>query len=363
MAKRKQTKQGGRKQAKKQKTMKTKKPIKKPVIVAKSKVKLSKAMSKAVANVAARVHNKGVASGVIHKNYTLYHQVNVQGANTQNVINYAQKLTGNPAPYLPEACGFEPFAVRKLLDAVSVLYNGKAQSFNYNTTTDNFPAKGLKVNFLHCSSTIEMTNDTKEPYDYTVYKCRPRTNTNVPMPEAWSTALNQEKWEGANPTRTTLGVTPGMAEQLNEVYKIEAEHFTLLPGEKKKWYETWKGVVEFEDEIDTTSIVDPPPLYAHSRKIGHAYVIVAKARLKEQNKGGENGVGVGRFNKESAARSFLFEIKETYVVQVPEVASEAQSTNKRIFQSYYDGLDTGGSAAFANTQWNQLSNPVEKLNL
>lgn len=93
---------------------------------------------------------------------------------------------------------FTPFNTLELLDAVSVMYNGKANSSNYTTVTNNFDTKDLKVHFPYMSCTITFVNCTQLDGTLDVYECIAKTDSNQDL----SSVVNSHK------TSTQLAVVP-----------------------------------------------------------------------------------------------------------------------------------------------------------
>lgn len=93
---------------------------------------------------------------------------------------------------------FTPFNTLELLDAVSVMYNGKVSHPDYTKTIGNFGTKDLKVRFPYMSCSIQFVNCTDMDGTLDVYECVCKFDTI----EDVSSALNSHK------TVTQLSVAP-----------------------------------------------------------------------------------------------------------------------------------------------------------
>jgi len=96
------------------------------------------------------------------------------GANTPITIgkkhwfSHFKKATNNSTFTVP-ACEFSAFTPQKLIDAVSVLYGGKAIAAAQDVTTDNMPNSTI-ANFVYASQSFEMTNQTQQPFHIRIYE-------------------------------------------------------------------------------------------------------------------------------------------------------------------------------------------------
>lgn len=89
------------------------------------------------------------------------------------------KVQQNGGDYTVEACKFTPMSAKRILDAASVLYNGKTAAVNYENGTGNFDAKVTKVEVMYSSYKLELTNHTFIPYWITCYEITPKENSQI----------------------------------------------------------------------------------------------------------------------------------------------------------------------------------------
>lgn len=96
---------------------------------------------------------------------------------------------------------FSPFKIPELLDAVSVLYNGKTKEDDWTKTPGNYIRKGFKCEFSYVSSKITLKNLTNVDYKLHVYEFTAKKHTIQDI----SSVLNSHKATtkyATNPTVT-----------------------------------------------------------------------------------------------------------------------------------------------------------------
>ena len=110
---------------------------------AKRRRRLAKRSRKQIKNVVKRVLQCGENVGLYTKDYLHQYSPNVGAADLQVVFDAGQVNDANAsgtggdnklADPTNEALKFSPFSARKMLDAVSVLYNGKPKGLNFVAT-------------------------------------------------------------------------------------------------------------------------------------------------------------------------------------------------------------------------------------
>lgn len=149
----------------------------------KKKVKVSASFRKKVKAVAETLKPKGQFTGI---NTEYYYQT----ADNQQLVKYL----GNDSNSAGNHGLFSPL---KVLDAASVLFNGKASSeFNVNyLTPDNFNVSNAKITVVNSFVKYRLRNNTVRTYEGTIYECSPKSscqsNTTEPV-AAWNTGLADE---------------------------------------------------------------------------------------------------------------------------------------------------------------------------
>lgn len=85
----------------------------------------------------------------------------------------------NTTPYTEDALKFTPLSAKRILDAVSVLYNGKTAAVNFEKSTGNFDAKELKVEVQYASYRLELTNHSESTAWVTCYEVMAKDNSQI----------------------------------------------------------------------------------------------------------------------------------------------------------------------------------------
>lgn len=322
----------------------------------KKPMKLSRKLSDAVRKVATNVHNKTFPEGIYHKNYVGHHDSVITTANSVDVFSSVQRRGGNTTPYTTVGMGITPFNGRKLMDACSVLYNGKAAGINYELATGNFGFSGFKANIKHASWSMNMINNTSVIYEFRLIKAKNRQNGNTDFYTDYSTAISSETWVGGVPLITAINMKPGMCTALAEKYTMETVDFQMLPGDRKKFFETWNGQLVGEELADGAAT---PAVTAYHRKYGTQWLLIVKPAMVSQTEA--STCRVGRFTGSNlAGSSILFEFKETYVVQQPLETPEANEGDRRVLFNDYEGK---GEEGVIFSSYNHLgeyqTNPVQ----
>jgi len=86
----------------------------------------------------------------------------------KHLFTHFKKQT-NSSPYTQYACEFSAFTPHKLIDAISVLFGGKAAAANQELTTGNLPNSTIG-HFVYASQMFEMSNQTTRCYDIKIYE-------------------------------------------------------------------------------------------------------------------------------------------------------------------------------------------------
>jgi hypothetical protein len=102
---------------------------------------------------------------------------------------------GNKSASLPAKIRvLSPFQVEELLDAVSVLYNGKASADDWSILVNNFEAKGFKAHFVYLSSKLTLKNLTQVDYRLKVYEFTTRKNTDQDVGSVFKAHISDTKF-------------------------------------------------------------------------------------------------------------------------------------------------------------------------
>lgn len=200
-----------------------------------------------------------IATSVVHdeepqgkylKRYVMYMPTSV-GTTTsavQNVINTGLYGAANQE-------GTTIFSVgsgQKIIDAASVLYNGKTKGFNVSSTTNNLSYDNLIIpDFYH---RIDYTFHNNTPVIMEMYfiESSPKTNMLNNFYQNWNAAL--EAQVGTDEVMTYLGNRPQYSGQMKRMYNMKTTKRLLKPGERFTYtLKTYAKHVKFNDFIASGS--------------------------------------------------------------------------------------------------------------
>lgn len=295
--------------------------------------KLPKNFRKNVSSIVDKKLEESTSSGIYTKHYV--GETNISLNSTQAVVANFLRNGGNTSPYTGTACSFRPFNPLKLWDAVSVLYNGKTKAMNYEETTNNIQFQKLRTVFNYCSYELEMTNNSGAVYDVEMITATAKRTTDGTFFDTWEDALNSENWVGGVPGIGTLWQRPQQLTVMKSFYNMKSNYFTLLPGQKKKMFMTWKGPIDFQKLSNGAST---PSVSSFVKMVGKELLFVFRARQSSWESASDPsftkiGRSTGVDNKNLA---ILWEVKEVYKLLQPDEIPDSQEGDKRVFFVDYD---------------------------
>jgi hypothetical protein len=264
------------------------------------------------------------SKGVYRKAFVgemLWHNIST---NKQVVVDNGKRGNANSGIYSTTNMAFTPFHVFKLIDAASVVYNGKIKSavdWNGNLG-QNFSETGLVVDFIHCSFSLKIFNQSEVPYEVSVHKGTAKRSHSVRFYDAWQYGIDSMPWRQGKPSVDDIGEKPSKdMKDLVDFYSFETSKFILKPGESRKMVVTFKGVVNFADaKVGGT-------LQNFMRKVSQSWVFVAVPLASLQYKTSTTPVEmlglVGQDNGNATGKGIVYEQKEVYVIRQPDDCDDA----------------------------------------
>lgn len=296
----------------------------------KASKKLNRKVNKKIKSVVKRVLECDFNQGVYTKAWTGMYSFGVTTVDTQIVVDSVQRDDNNLGGFTVEALQLSPFSSLKLLDASSVLFNGKAKAINYEETTGNWPApKALKLNVNYASYCMTMVNNSDTVYDIDLYRGYPKEDQNDDLLTTWENNISNNNWVGGVPAITTMNQSPGMVDAVGRKWNTKVTSFKFRPGDSKKFFTTFKGCVDFDKHYRSGSV-----LQKYMKGISESWMIVAKIGLNMQSTAAVGDAtrcsGVG--NKQWG---ISFEFNEVYKIQEPDDTLDANQGDKRVFYVNY----------------------------
>lgn len=319
---------------KRRRQLKTKKQL------AATKRTLSTRQRTQVRAIAQRVHDGMVPDGTYYKNYCGSHEslAGTVGAGFEcDVWTGFQRNGGNISPATGEALGFTPFSGRKLIDAASVLFNGKTPALNHELTTGNFGVGTTTANFKHCSYKLLLKNASFVDYECTLFKfISKETSSTIDLYTLIDNFIHSETWIGGTPSIKELNLNFGAVSKINDKFIMKKQFFRLQPGGQKSFYTQWKGLVDFSKYTDGATTPAVPII---SKGLGEYWMFRMVPNLHITNDGTNTRVGRGVTSSTDLNRQILCEVKEVYKLDQPENAT-VEGEQKKLFNDYPD-IDAG----------------------
>lgn len=274
-----------------------------------------------------------VPIGTYHKFYV--QDINMQNtaANNQLVYTCGQRAGGNSTPYTSEGMSWCPFNLKKLLDAASVVFNGKSKAINWEDTTNNFSnPKVLQVDVVYASYELRLKCISEQELKCKLVRGRAKKNFGTGLYDVWNTAIGNARWVGGAPNINTIGIAPTGWKELDNGYDVKVEEFTIRHGEEKVFRTSFKGCVDFQKFYQGDS------LQSFGKGISESWnlvVIPAKTIYKSNTTPdvlATRGVTSG-FND-----YFNVEIKEVYKMYQPEITADANAGQKFVYLTDFPAI-------------------------
>lgn len=167
-------------------------------------------------------------------------------------LNYAAyfdsfKKVDNTAPFTSSACRFNFFNYLKLVDAFSVVYNGKSKSFDTDIVVGNFDTN-FKGKVLYASAEVKFTNHCSVALDFKLHEFTQKQNVDVkPMSQISAAMLNNSPGAPAYTAYDGYMNVEGavkLSDFPTQTYSRKTYNWgTVLPGEQRKWSKSIKDFV------------------------------------------------------------------------------------------------------------------------
>lgn len=302
------------------------------------------------------------SKGAYHKGYVGEYRVHNILPNAQVVTRSMTRGLNNGTPYTATAFAFTPFNLKRLLDAVSVLYNGKSKAINYEATVDNFPdqGKGLQVDFTYCSYTMRLSNQSKVPMDVVLYKATSKMNHSQTFIDAWSNSINSQPWRAGAPAITVVNMTPGVGDaEMRRHWTWKPIKFQLLPGQTKFFSAKWKGCLDFSKYMSSGTLQE------YGKNISEEWTFVFKPSFSIRGNRTTNSLIMGHYGidgpdaDDAALKAIVFEVKEVYNCLQPPEADDTYEGNAVVNLMDYPAPLSGEQTWNVGDRWyRDTRNPV-----
>jgi len=164
--------------------------------------------------------------------------------------SFAQQFPGgqsvNSDNLVPNSDGYM-FDPNRILDAASVLWNGKTPAVTHALTSSSFSQQNFKVNVVDSYSDFTFKNNTKHTWTFNMYELLARSNREqavIGSPTAyWAGCIQADRNNGLSLNgnnyyagfgtylQTTIGAKPGMTQSWSTVFKSTHNVVVIEPGQ------------------------------------------------------------------------------------------------------------------------------------
>lgn len=315
-----------------------------------SKAKISRKRSKAIKGIVKRVIECDFNHSTYQKSYgQLFSPNATPNTVSGDPVNHTVHTNGNRddtngatgTPTSTFNLSFTPFNIYRLLDAASVLYNGKTPSMLIDSATGSFEPKGLTVNFQYCSYKMTLRNVTSSPIEVEIQELVRKVGSNNTAYEIWQEAARSVEWRGTAATALTYNTRPQQYEKFNHMMKtIKCDKLTMLSGASKTlFFKFEKTCVDFNKYLDAA---DPPVLYKYPKGIGRELMIITSPlpTISHNSTGSATKSYCSIGAQETKKQGMVVVVEEFYKIQQPDETIDANEGNFRaVFNDFENPVD------------------------
>lgn len=251
----------------------------------------------------------------------------------------ATRVQANSAPYTVFGMSFTPNISKRLLDAASVLYNGKAKSCEVEAA-GNFDFKGFKCNVVYSSYTLELYNYTDIPYEVDFLEVTNKYTTNTSFMDTAKELSDNKDWVSSAPYIAIAagnqwdvqhGVEFGAIPGLSDKYSLKHNKKIVYPGKCHKYFTKRTGCVDIHKNVLTHTVGDAElgSFVKGEKQVMVVYSPVLHIQYSASNNSASHGSGLG-----SAEYGFLTKVTERFKIIEPDETPVANSGE--VFEVFTD---------------------------
>lgn len=233
------------------------------------------------------------------------------------------------------------FTPRKLLDAASILFNGKRNYMNGHdedyTGIMNFKYRDLKLFVKHASASLFIKNDSGQKTHFSVFVGTHKGSSDDSLFNDFVKAVENANHVGFLPTANLgiVGINPKHFPSIKGNWKLKEHKFTLGEGQQKtismgsinnKW-------INFSKLVDDGKLFNQESFSTSAIVMYHAEINRNYRELVVNPPSAAENI-VGRYKGNDAARYGLnIEILENFTLEAPEITVDEY--NKDAFSYYH----------------------------
>ena len=264
-------------------------------------------------------------------------------ANLQTVTNVLGQGTGGSTALQTEAPGnailtrtMEFFCPDKVLDAASVLFNGKVSDVDFVKTTTNFDKANTIIQVPYQSVDITFRNNTQVIKEIEFYQCTAKSSQNLAAVTFWTSTLAAAAGKENLASINVNGyyASPGQLQSFSQSWNYSVKTVTLDPGQSAHIFMSQKDQcydwAKFQD-------AGTYPVNPKGKTVSCFYIVRNKEVLANlaATQSGHPGSGY------TAGYTVTCEIVEKYVIEAPEISEDVQKFDK--FYMNVNDVTTGAA--------------------
>jgi hypothetical protein len=300
---------------------------------------VKKALKQIVKN---EIHCAATVS-VLTKKYSGNVDMQTSNDRVDRVFTNSNRAGGNDTGFAEFDMQWTPYNTKRLLDAASVLYNGKTPAVKISGT--NFDYKLLQADFLYASYKIVFINHQNVPIEMDMYEVTYKSNSNTAFLDAAKQGLSQQKFvTGGDPTFTVVGTTNfgyimdlglefTMIESLSKSFAIKKlKTKKLLPGKTASYFSKMPAsCCDFSKRV----LADGTTLASYAKGDKQLVIRVRPVLMPVSANGGTNFVPQRTLYGQVGNWGLLTEVTEVYKIAQPDITADAYNGAKRCFVTDY----------------------------
>lgn len=273
--------------------------------------------------------------GKYYKNYA--GQALLPGPGSTN-WKASHNIYRNVAPgdnaYLKELSFFSP---RALIDAASVMFNGKTPATSPGVIGD-FGDKELVVKFKYASVNVMFKNCYDFPIELNIITAQAKDLEVESFAQDWSDFYSVVNTVGTFPSFSSYGTKPGHLDGLKARYRFKDKTVILQPGDSTNIYHALPQDYLFEQTkvYDATSI---QPYSPDTFQIVYRFLPLINLGINSTS----DRLVTGRVFVNGDANAdqnnitgMIIEVKESYIMVAPTITDVAQAKDKICYHNDYD---------------------------
>lgn len=260
-----------------------------------------------------------------------------------NVLNEQQRMDiAAEQDGVTVARDFRFFSSRKILDAVSVMFNNKVHALDFNISTNNFEITGLKVVIPYMSVRVTFFNNSSVGHFYEISICKSKKNQPNDILSKINSELNSiVQVGGVEKTTVYPGVKVGQMPIVKSDYSVTTKKFQLQPAQSKTIRLTVKNYT-----LEYDKVVEKNVLNEFIKGLTVEMIVRHWPHFTTADKAGKTVAGM--FTTSDSQRGCVVSCKEIYKIQAPE--QTADDRNKDNVGWYYEAMALTSEVPYTNTK-------------